>query len=467
LVGTVSIEKSEVLADLLRKKSKIMPQVLNAKYHEREAYIIAQAGVPGAVTIATNMAGRGTDIQLGGNADYRIAEEEARIRRPLSDAEKDEIRRDVAEKKKVALDAGGLYVIGTERHESRRIDNQLRGRSGRQGDPGASKFYLSLQDDLMRIFGSERMDGMLQKLGLEPGEAIIHPWINKAIEKAQKKVEARNFDIRKNLLQFDDVMNDQRRAIFDQRREVMLAEDIQQLVADMRHEVIADIVARCIPERAMPVEWDIAALHEETLRVLGLDLPFKQWAEEEGIADEEIRERVIKEADSLYAHKRKTYGPEVMGQVEKAILLQTLDHLWREHIVTIEHLRQVIHLRGYGQRDPLNEFKFEGFTLFEAMVSRFREMTTSTLMRAEVRQHEADDMLPDEDDLPPMLAHHFDATTGLDDVGEGLPLLGAEPPRKKRKVDPKDPSTWGNPGRNETCPCGSGKKFKHCHGAFV
>jgi preprotein translocase subunit SecA len=467
LVGTTSIEKSEVLSGLLRN-ANVPHNVLNARFHEQEAQIIAQAGWPGAITIATNMAGRGTDIKLGGNAEMRIANELAELQ-PGAERTKreDEIKNEVERNKKSVIDAGGLFVIGTERHESRRIDNQLRGRSGRQGDPGRSLFYLSLEDDLMRIFGSERMDSMLQKLGLKEDEAIVHPWINKALEKAQQKVEARNFDIRKNLLKFDNVMNDQRKEIFEQRIGIMRGEEIAETVDDMRHQTIAEMVTRHIPENAYAEQWDTAGLREKLRDVVGIDLPVDEWAKEEGIADEEIRERVIKEADSLYAHKRKTYGPEVMGQVEKAILLQTLDHLWREHIVTIEHLRQVIHLRGYGQRDPLNEFKFEGFTLFEAMVSRFREMTTSTLMRAEVRQHEADDMLPDEDDLPPMLAHHFDATTGLDDVGEGLPLLGAEPPRKKRKVDPKDPSTWGNPGRNETCPCGSGKKFKHCHGAFV
>jgi preprotein translocase subunit SecA len=467
LVGTTSIEKSEILSGLLRN-ANVPHNVLNARFHEQEAQIIAQAGWPGAITIATNMAGRGTDIKLGGNAEMRIAIELAELP-PGAERRKreDEIKNEVEHNKKTVIDAGGLFVIGTERHESRRIDNQLRGRSGRQGDPGRSLFYLSLEDDLMRIFGSERMDSMLQKLGLKEDEAIVHPWINKALEKAQQKVEARNFDIRKNLLKFDNVMNDQRKEIFEQRIGIMRGEEVAETVDDMRHQTIADLITRHIPENAYAEQWDTAGLRERLREVVGIDLPVDEWAKEEGIADEEIRERVQKEADNLYAHKRQIYSPEVMSQVEKAILLQTLDHLWREHIVTIEHLRQVIHLRGYGQRDPLNEFKFEGFALFEAMVARFREMTTSTLMRVEVQQRPEEDMLPDEDELPPMIAHHIDATTGQDDVGEGLPLLGQQQPKKKGKVDPKDPSTWGNPGRNETCPCGSGKKFKHCHGAFV
>jgi preprotein translocase subunit SecA len=466
LVGTTSIEKSEILSGLLRN-ANIPHNVLNARFHEQEAQIIAQAGWPGAITIATNMAGRGTDIKLGGNAEMRIASELAEVPPDERAKREDEIKAEVERNKKVVIDAGGLFVIGTERHESRRIDNQLRGRSGRQGDPGKSLFYLSLEDDLMRIFGSERMDSMLQKLGLKEDEAIVHPWINKALEKAQQKVEARNFDIRKNLLKFDNVMNDQRKEIFEQRIGIMRGEEIADTVDDMRHQTIAEAVAKHIPENAYAEQWDAQGLREKLRELVGLDLPVDEWAKEEGIADEEIRERVLKAADELYAKKRATYTPDIMSQVEKSILLQTLDHLWREHIVTIEHLRQVIHLRGYGQRDPLNEFKFEGFTLFEAMVARFREMVTSTLMRVEIREGEAEDTLPDEDELPPMLAHHIDATTGLDDVGEGMPVFAEVKPGKKKKMNPKDPSTWGNPGRNEQCPCGSGKKFKHCHGAFV
>ena len=394
LVGTTSIEKSEQLAEMLRKqgweqhdfsdpnafaalysgdegasKAKVFA-VLNARYHEQEAQIIAQAGVPGAITIATNMAGRGTDIQLGGNADMRIRQELADIA-DLREREKSsragDIRTQVARLKEKALAAGGLYVLGTERHESRRIDNQLRGRSGRQGDPGHSKFFLSLEDDLMRIFGTDKLDGMLQRLGLKENEAIIHPWINKALEKAQQKVEARNFDIRKNILKFDNVMNDQRKVIFDQRVEWMEDQAVGEVVADMRHTVIDDLVAKHVPENAYPEQWDAAGLREELKRVLGLDLPADEWAKEEGIADEEIFTRVERRADEHMAAKVAQWGPDVIRYIEKSILLQTLDHLWREHLVMLDHLRQVIGFRGYGQRDPLNEYKAEAFSLFENM----------------------------------------------------------------------------------------------------
>ncbi|MFM2130156.1 MAG: preprotein translocase subunit SecA, partial [Pseudomonadota bacterium] len=355
LVGTVSIEKSEMLADALKAR-KIPHSVLNARYHEQEAQIIAQAGKAGAVTIATNMAGRGTDIQLGGNLDMRVAQE-------LSDipegAEREKriaaIRAEIEAGRKVALEAGGLYVIGSERHEARRIDNQLRGRSGRQGDPGASKFFLSLEDDLMRIFGSERMDALLQRLGLEQGEAITHPWVSKALQKAQQKVEAHNFDMRKNLLRFDDVMNDQRKVIYEQRIELMKTDDVSETIAGMRHEVVDDIVARGIPERAYPEDWNTHLLHEEALRLLGLDLPIDQWAKEEGIADAEIRERIRSASDRRMAEKAATYGPDVMRMVEKSLLLQILDQTWKDHLLTLDHLRQGISLRAYAQRDPLNE----------------------------------------------------------------------------------------------------------------
>jgi len=451
LVGTISIEKSEHLATLLRKKSKIQPAVLNAKYHEQEASIIAQAGVPGSVTIATNMAGRGTDIQLGGNAEARVADEEKRLGRPLTDAERDAIQRDVAAKKEIALQAGGLYVIGTERHESRRIDNQLRGRSGRQGDPGASKFYLSLQDDLMRIFGSERMDGMLQRLGLEKGEAIIHPWINKAIQKAQQKVEARNFDIRKNLLQYDDVMNDQRRVIFNQRRDLMRMDDVTQLCNDMRHDVIADTVARFIPERAMPEEWDVAGLHEETLRILDLDLPFKAWAEEEGIADEEIRERISKLADERMAEKVTQAGEDVMRRVEKSLVLQMIDQGWRDHLAQLDMLRHGVNLRAYGQKQPLLEYQREAFGMFQEMLAGLRERVTTILSRVQIRTE------PAPEDLQPKLPKA--AQGGVDDA---VAIQNQVVPPERR--DPRNPATWGRLSRNEPCPCGSGKKFKHCHG---
>jgi preprotein translocase subunit SecA len=467
LVGTTSIEKSEVLSSMLKAKG-VPHNVLNARYHEQEAAIIAQAGVPGGVTIATNMAGRGTDIKLGGNLDMRIATELADVpegaeRQSRIARIKDEIE---AAKQKV-LAAGGLFVIGTERHESRRIDNQLRGRSGRQGDPGRSLFYLSLEDDLMRIFGSERMDGMLQKLGLKEGEAIVHPWINKALEKAQQKVEARNFDIRKNLLKFDNVMNDQRKVIFEQRIGIMKGEEVSETIDDMRHQVINDLVAKHIPPNAYAEQWDAAGLRERLREVIAIDYPVDEWAKEEGIADEEILERVTKAANDLYAGKREKYGPEIMGQVEKAVLLRTLDNLWRDHIITVDQLRQVIHLRAHGQRDPLNEYKTEGFTLFENMVTKLRENTTAQVMRVEVQTRPVDDMLPDEDDLPMMEAHHIDALTGEDELAEGPLLTVSSEKAAGKTVDPKNPDTWGKVSRNDPCPCGSGKKYKHCHGAYV
>ncbi len=372
---------------------------------------MAQAGVPGAVTIATNMAGRGTDIQLGGNADMRIRRELVDVPEgPEREAKIAAIRAEVAELKKKALAAGGLYVVGTERHESRRIDNQLRGRSGRQGDPGRSKFYLSLQDDLMRIFGSERMDGMLQKLGLKEDEAIIHPWINKAIEKAQQKVEARNFDMRKNILKYDDVMNDQRKVVFEQRREFMAEESVRATIDDMRHGVVEDVVTRAIPAGAYPEQWDLVRLDEEVRRMLALELPVADWAKEEGIADEEIRERIKAAADEAYAARIEKNTPEVMTYVEKQVLLQMLDHLWREHLVTLDHLRQVIGWRGMAQRDPLNEYKQEAFELFDGLITHLREQVTGQLMRVEVMFQQ-----PAEPQMPPMQAHHIDATTGLDE----------------------------------------------------
>jgi len=466
LVGTTSIEKSELLSGML-KKANVAHSVLNARYHEQEAQIIAQAGVAGAVTIATNMAGRGTDIKLGGNYEMRVASELASITDPEERRRREEkIRQEVEENRQKVLDAGGLFVIGTERHESRRIDNQLRGRSGRQGDPGRSLFYLSLDDDLMRIFGSERMDKMLQTLGLKEGEAIVHPWINKALEKAQQKVEARNFDIRKNLLKFDDVMNDQRKVIFDHRISIMRGEDVSETIDDMRHQVVDDLVTRYIPENAYAEQWDATSLRDKLREIVALDAPVEDWAKEEGIADQEIRERIRTAVDEIYAQKREKYTPEVMTQIEKAVLLQTLDHLWREHILTVEHLRQVIHLRGYGQRDPLNEYKTEGFALFESMMSRLREMTTSQIIRVEIQQRPTSDMLPGEDDLPAMEMHHIDATTGEDEAALAAlfaPSAGGAGPLR----DPRDPRTWGKIGRNEPCPCGSGKKYKHCHGAFA
>ncbi|BBE73828.1 preprotein translocase subunit SecA [Oharaeibacter diazotrophicus] len=484
LVGTTSIEKSETLARMLAaegfrqhdfdvlfdgddgRADEMVFQVLNARYHEQEASIIAQAGVPGAVTIATNMAGRGTDIQLGGNADMRIANELADVPAgPEREARETKIREDVERLKQKALAAGGLFVIGTERHESRRIDNQLRGRSGRQGDPGHSRFYLSLQDDLMRIFGSDRMDGMLQKLGLKDGEAIIHPWINKALEKAQQKVEARNFDIRKNLLKFDNVMNDQRKVIFEQRIELMTEEDVSETVADMRHEVITGLIAKHIPENAYAEQWDVAGLQAEIVEYLNLDLPVADWAKEEGIADQEIEARVTKAADEAFAAREARIGPELMRRVEKAVLLQTLDHLWREHLAHLDHLRSVVGLRGYAQRDPLNEYKTEAFALFESLLGQLRGQVIGQLMRIELRPPEPAQGMPDG-----ALEHHADPFTGADEMAvppaSMLQTVFDEEGRAPAR-DPADPSTWGHVGRNEMCPCGSGKRFKHCHGQFA
>jgi preprotein translocase subunit SecA len=471
LVGTTSIEKSEELSALLQS-AQIKHSVLNARYHEQEALIIAQAGAPGAVTIATNMAGRGTDIKLGGNLDMRIANELADVPEGAErERQINKIKDDIESKKRIVLDAGGLFVIGTERHESRRIDNQLRGRSGRQGDPGLSRFYLSLQDDLMRIFGSDRLDGMLQKLGLKDGEAIIHPWINKALEKAQQKVEARNFDIRKNLLKFDNVMNDQRKVIFDQRIGIMKGEEISETVDDLRHDIIGELISKHIPENAYAEQWDAVGLRERLRDVVAVDFPMEDWAKEEGIADEEIRERVLKTTDDFYHSKREKYSTDIMQQVEKSVLLQTMDRLWREHIVAVEYLRQVIGLRSYGQRDPLNEYKTEGFTLFSDMVTHMKEAVTSQLMRVEIRMQGNEGDLPDESELPPMQAHHIDATTGLDDIGEGMPnfasFANAPTIGATLSIDPKNPETWGRVGRNDDCPCGSGKKYKHCHGAYA
>ncbi|HSR77463.1 MAG TPA: preprotein translocase subunit SecA, partial [Xanthobacteraceae bacterium] len=445
LVGTTSIEKSESLAELLRKQgweqhdfsdpnafavlytgdaqAKVFA-ILNARYHEQEAYIVAQAGVPGAITIATNMAGRGTDIQLGGNVDMRVRQELQDVPEgPERERRIAEIKEQVSRLKQKALEAGGLYVLGTERHESRRIDNQLRGRSGRQGDPGHSKFFLSLEDDLMRIFGSDKLDGMLQRLGLKEDEAIVHSWINKAVEKAQQKVEARNFDIRKNLLKFDNVMNDQRKVIFDQRVELMRDETVAETVTDMRHDVVDGLLRKHVPENAYPEQWDTAGLKEELKRVLGLDLPVDEWAKEEGIADEEMMTRIERRADEHMAAKVAQWGSDVIRYVEKSILLQSLDHLWREHLVMLEHLRQVIGLRGYGQRDPLNEYKSEAFNLFETMVANLREAVTSQLMRVEIVQSPPP---PEATELPFMQAHHIDPSTGEDELAMAdAPLVPA------------------------------------------
>lgn len=456
LVGTVSIEKSELLSRILKEKN-IPHSVLNAKFHEQEAKIIAEAGVPGTVTIATNMAGRGTDIKLGGNLEMRIAEETADIK----DAKKaairvQEIEAEVAKNAEIAKAAGGLFVLGTERHESRRIDNQLRGRTGRQGDPGVSKFFLSLEDDLMRIFGSERLDNWLQKLGLAEGEAIIHPWINKALEKAQQKVEARNFDIRKQLLKYDDVMNDQRKVIYEQRREIMEAEDVHDFILAMREEVIEDLVHRFIPENAYADQWATAPLHEECLRIFGLDLPIKEWADEEGIADAEIRNRIQQAVEERMAEKEQAYGASMFRLAEKSLLLRILDQQWKDHLLSLDHLRQGINLRAYGQRDPLNEYKGEAFEMFQDMLNRLREGVTAVLAHlqmgeATTAEQVMSDVFQPEAEQPMTLNYHQDPyDPGEDDT--------------KTLIGPED---WHKTPRNAPCPCGSGKRYKQCHGKLA
>ena len=466
LVGTVSIEKSELLADLLKAR-RIPHQVLNARFHEQEANIIAQAGVPGTVTIATNMAGRGTDIQLGGNPDMRITTEGVG-----DDADRERaVRAEVEERKTETIGAGGLCVIGTERHESRRIDNQLRGRSGRQGDPGASKFYLSLEDDLMRIFGSERMDGILRKLGLEEGEAIFHPWINKALEKAQMKVEARNFEIRKQLLKYDDVMNDQRTVIYEQRKDIMRTEDISDTIADMRQQVVEDMVGQAIPPGSYSDQWNVDMLAHETRTTLGLSVPVEEWAREEGIADQEIQERLLAASTRKMAEKAANYGSEIMRMAEKSLLLQVLDQQWKEHLLSLDHLRQGINLRAYAQRDPLNEYKREAFALFEALLSNLRKTVTGVLANLEVQRAPT----PEENEARAaasrlngqVRATHSDPSTADEQASGGNGTRRPVVRRSRQDRDPNDPSTWGRVSRNEPCPCGSGRKYKHCHGRLA
>ena len=451
LVGTVSIEKSETLSAFLTER-KIKHNVLNARHHEQEASIVGQAGRFGAITIATNMAGRGTDIQLGGNYDMRLSEEtvgiddEAEIAK-VSERLKTEIE---AEKSKV-IEAGGLYIMATERHESRRIDNQLRGRAGRQGDPGRSKFFLSLEDDLMRIFGPERMDSMLVRLGIEEGEAIIHPWINKAIEKAQQKVEARNYDIRKNLVKFDDVMNDQRRVVYEQRRDIMDADDVTETLEDMRADVVYHLVEKRIPPKSYPEQWDLTGLQGDVEETLGLhDISVVEWGNEEGVDDDEIRDRLEAAAGKLVNDKAEKYGTEIWGSIEKSLLLQMVDQEWKDHLQNLDHLRQGVGLRAYAQRDPLNEYKGEAFTLFESMLYHTRESVVQLLGRVELAP-QADPAMFDPESPIVGEEQHLDPITGENE------MQGA--------VDPFDTSTWNNIPRNAPCPCGSGEKFKHCHGS--
>ena len=455
LVGTTSIEKSEFLSDLLTQAG-IKHNVLNARQHEQEAQIVADAGKLGAVTIATNMAGRGTDIKLGGNVEFKIMEAIA----AHPDEHPDEIRARIEAEheadEQAVKDAGGLFVLATERHESRRIDNQLRGRSGRQGDPGRSAFFLSLEDDLMRIFGSERLDKVLSTLGMKEGEAIVHPWVNKSLERAQAKVEGRNFDIRKQLLKFDDVMNDQRKVIFGQRREIMEAEDLSEIARDMRYEVIADLVEHRMPPKSYAEQWDVEGLKQDSVEILGLDVPIADWAHEEGVDDEDMIERLEKAADEMMAQKAVHFGPEAMRMIEKQVLLQTIDTKWREHLLTLEHLRSVVGFRGYAQRDPLNEYKNEAFQLFESMLDGLREEVTKTLAQIRPMTEEEQQQLALE-----MAQQRAQMERAADAVPEAKTGVA------KEGFDEADPTTWGNPGRNEACPCGSGKKFKHCHGRLV
>ncbi len=500
LVGTTSIEKSEQLAEEMKKQgyrqidftepralqrlyaaarsskpSKLFA-VLNARFHEQEAYIVAEAGVPGAITIATNMAGRGTDIKLGGNVEMRVVQECADLQPgPERDAKEAEIRAEVEDFKGKAIAAGGLYIIGTERHESRRIDNQLRGRSGRQGDPGRSKFFLSLKDDLMRIFGSDRMESMLVKLGLKEDEAIVHPWINKALEKAQQKVEARNFDIRKNILKYDNVMNDQRKVVFEQRREMMAKDSLEEMVRDMRHGVVDDLLAKHVPPDAYPEAWDIEGLHQSVKGALNVELPLADWAKEEGITEEDMHERLLKAADDAYAARVERNGVEVSRYIEKQIVLQALDHLWREHLVTLDHLRQVVGWRGMAQRDPLNEYKSEAFQLFDELIAQLRQATTSQLNRVEVAFEPAPPL-----EIPPGAFLQAGSASGAFEGAAAAPSsvaptfaaeeAGATATLLRPARDSAAPQTgavYAKVGRNQPCPCGSGKKYKHCHGALA
>lgn len=453
LVGTTSIEKSEVLSELLTKEN-VTHNVLNARQHEQEAQIVADAGKLGAVTIATNMAGRGTDIKLGGNVEFKILETIAANPEGDHAAIRTQMEADHKADEEAVIKAGGLFVLATERHESRRIDNQLRGRSGRQGDPGRSSFFLSLEDDLMRIFGSERLDKVLSSLGMKEGEAIVHPWVNKSLERAQAKVEGRNFDIRKQLLKFDDVMNEQRKVIFGQRREIMEAEDLSSIAQDMRHEVIGDLVDEYMPPKTYADQWNTEGLYAAGIEHLGIDVPVIDWAQEEGVDDEEIIERLEKASDEMMAQKAVSFGPEAMRMIEKQVLLQTIDTKWREHLLTLEHLRSVVGFRGYAQRDPLNEYKNESFQLFEGMLDGLREDVTKTLAQIRPMTEEEQRQVSEEmAEQKPKLEQAEADRTPQNIAGEARPGF-----------DENDRETWGNPGRNELCPCGSGKKFKHCHG---
>jgi preprotein translocase subunit SecA len=450
LVGTTSIEKSEFLSELLTAAG-ITHNVLNARQHEQEAKIVADAGKLGAVTIATNMAGRGTDIKLGGNVEFTIMEAIAADPEANPDEIRSRIEDEHASNELAVKEAGGLYVLATERHESRRIDNQLRGRSGRQGDPGRSSFFLSLDDDLMRIFGSERLEKVLNTLGMKEGEAIVHPWVNKSLERAQAKVEGRNFDIRKQLLKFDDVMNDQRKVIFGQRREIMEADDLAEITQDMRHQVIDDLVTQFMPPKSYADQWDVEGLQSALVENLGVDAPVVDWAAQEGADDDTIREKLEDLSDEFMARKAVEFGPENMRMIEKQILLETIDSKWREHLLTLEHLRSVVGFRSYAQRDPLNEYKSEAFQLFQNLLDGLRERVTQLL--AHVRMRSAEEQRAIMEEMARRQAAIAAAAQSVDPT-----------PAEPGAFDENNRVTWGNPGRNEACPCGSGKKFKHCHG---
>jgi preprotein translocase subunit SecA len=454
LVGTVSIEKSEKLSRVLQE-NQIPHQVLNARHHQKESEIIADAGRPGAVTIATNMAGRGTDIKLGGSKEIRL---EHALEGVVEPAERSSIEaalhQEIDQLAHQAREAGGLFVIGTERHESRRIDNQLRGRTGRQGDPGASRFYLSLEDDLLRIFGSDRLKSLLEKMGFEEGEAITHKMINRAIEKAQTRVEARNYDIRKQLLKYDDVMNEQRKVIYSQRRELMLSTEVTEEVTHMRHEIIEKIIESCIPKDTFMEQWNLKGLHAEALRLLALDLPIDQWKEEEGLEAHHILERVTQVSDAHMAEKFTLYGAQIMEGVQKSLILRFLDQAWKEHLLGLDHLRQGIHLRAYGQRDPLNEYKHEAFSLFHTLLWKIKEGVTSAVSHLDLTldngTYDSDSLLPDDGWLAPPVDGD---PQGPESFHKGPSFLSSTSEASQSSVS-----------RNSPCPCGSGKKFKHCHG---
>ncbi|WP_145104977.1 preprotein translocase subunit SecA [Cereibacter sediminicola] len=460
LVGTTSIDKSESLSELL-KAAGIPHNVLNARQHEQEAQIVADAGKPGAVTIATNMAGRGTDIQLGGNVEMKVMQALAADPTAHPDEIRARIEAEHAEEKQKVIEAGGLFVLGTERHESRRIDNQLRGRSGRQGDPGRSAFFLSLEDDLMRIFGSDRLDKVLSTLGMKDGEAIVHPWVNKSLEKAQAKVEARNFDIRKQLLKFDDVMNDQRKAIFSQRLEIMEAEDLSDIAQDMRYQVIDDLIDMHMPPKSYSDQWDVEGMHRAVMDKLGLDAPIAKWAQEEGVDQDVVRERLCEAADRQIADKTAAFGPETMRSIEKQILLQAIDAKWREHLLTLEHLRSVVGFRGYAQRDPLSEYKTEAFALFESMLNSLRQDVTQKL--AQVRPLT-------EEEQQAVMRQFLDQQRTAAEAPASVPQpQAAVAPQPAPELvgagnGESEPRNWADVARNDPCPCGSGLKYKHCHG---